>query len=51
MKNNVDTGEVVLSEDVVKEQKTVDVIVMHEEVVIPHIANEEKIKNLTGIKR
>jgi uncharacterized protein (TIGR02271 family) len=33
-KNNVDAGEVVLSKDVVEEQKTVDVPVMHEEVVI-----------------
>lgn len=33
-KNNVNAGEVVLSKDVVEEQKTVDVPVMHEEVVI-----------------
>ncbi|MFB5281012.1 YsnF/AvaK domain-containing protein [Peribacillus sp. Hz7] len=33
-KNNVDAGEVVLSKDVVEEQKTMDVPVMHEEVVI-----------------
>jgi uncharacterized protein (TIGR02271 family) len=33
-KNSVDAGEVVLSKDVVEEQKTVDVPVMHEEVVI-----------------
>lgn len=33
-KNNVDAGEVVLSKEVVEEQKTVDVPVMHEEVVI-----------------
>jgi uncharacterized protein (TIGR02271 family) len=33
-KNNVDAGEVVLSKDVVEEQKSVDVPVMHEEVVI-----------------
>src|SRR4051812_18088504 len=33
-KNNVDAGEVVLSKDVVEEQKTVEVPVMHEEVVI-----------------
>ncbi|MEH7110252.1 YsnF/AvaK domain-containing protein [Bacillus sp. JJ1764] len=33
-KNNIDAGEVVLSKDVVEEQKTVDVPVMHEEVVI-----------------
>jgi uncharacterized protein (TIGR02271 family) len=33
-KNNVDVGEVVLSKDVVEEEKTVDVPVMHEEVVI-----------------
>ena len=33
-KNNMDAGEVVLSKDVVEEQKTIDVPVMHEEVVI-----------------
>ncbi|WML53570.1 YsnF/AvaK domain-containing protein [Neobacillus sp. PS3-12] len=33
-KNSVDVGEVVLSKDVVEEQKSVDVPVMHEEVVI-----------------
>jgi uncharacterized protein (TIGR02271 family) len=33
-KNNVNAGEVVLSKDVVEEQKTVEVPVMHEEVVI-----------------
>ncbi len=33
-KNNVSAGEVVLSKEVVEEQKTVDVPVMHEEVVI-----------------
>lgn len=33
-KNNVNAGEVVLSKEVVEEQKTVDVPVMHEEVVI-----------------
>lgn len=33
-KNSVDAGEVVLSKDVVEEQKSVDVPVMHEEVVI-----------------
>ncbi|OIK07183.1 hypothetical protein BIV60_27105 [Bacillus sp. MUM 116] len=33
-KNKVDVGEVVLSKEVVEEQKTVDVPVMHEEVVI-----------------
>jgi uncharacterized protein (TIGR02271 family) len=33
-KNSVDAGEVVLSKDVVEEQKTVDVPVMHEEVII-----------------
>jgi uncharacterized protein (TIGR02271 family) len=33
-KNNVDAGQVVISKDVVEEQKTVDVPVMHEEVVI-----------------
>jgi uncharacterized protein (TIGR02271 family) len=33
-KNKVDAGEVVLSKEVVEEQKTVDVPVMHEEVVI-----------------
>lgn len=33
-KSNVDAGEVVLSKDVVEEQKTIDVPVMHEEVVI-----------------
>jgi len=33
-KNNVDAGEVVISKDVVEEQKSVDVPVMHEEVVI-----------------
>jgi uncharacterized protein (TIGR02271 family) len=33
-KSNVDAGEVVLSKDVIEEQKTVDVPVMHEEVVI-----------------
>lgn len=33
-KNKVDAGEVVLSKDVVEEQKTIDVPVMHEEVVI-----------------
>jgi uncharacterized protein (TIGR02271 family) len=33
-KNNVGAGEVVLSKDVVEEQKTIDVPVMHEEVVI-----------------
>lgn len=33
-KNTVDAGEVVLSKEVVEEQKTVDVPVMHEEVVI-----------------
>lgn len=33
-KNSVNAGEVVLSKDVVEEQKTVDVPVMHEEVVI-----------------
>ena len=34
VKNNVDAGQVVISKDVVEEQKTVDVPVMHEEVVI-----------------
>lgn len=33
-KNKVDAGEVVLSKEVVEEQKSVDVPVMHEEVVI-----------------
>ncbi|MTK11547.1 MAG: YsnF/AvaK domain-containing protein [Clostridiaceae bacterium] len=33
-KNKVQTGEVILSKDVVEEQKTVDVPVTHEEVVI-----------------
>ncbi|MBT2655438.1 YsnF/AvaK domain-containing protein [Bacillus sp. ISL-18] len=33
-KNSVDAGDVVISKDVVEEQKTVDVPVMHEEVVI-----------------
>ena len=33
-KNNVSAGEVVLSKEVVEEQKTVDVPIMHEEVVI-----------------
>ncbi|ALC90357.1 hypothetical protein AM500_11595 [Bacillus sp. FJAT-18017] len=33
-KNNIDAGEVVLSKEVVEEQKTVNVPVMHEEVVI-----------------
>ena len=33
-KNNVDAGQVVISKDVVEEQRTVDVPVMHEEVVI-----------------
>lgn len=33
-KNSIEAGEVVLSKDVVEEQKTVDVPVMHEEVVI-----------------
>jgi uncharacterized protein (TIGR02271 family) len=33
-KNSVNAGEVVLSKEVVEEQKTVDVPVMHEEVVI-----------------
>ena len=33
-KNKVDAGEVVLTKEVVEEQKTVDVPVMHEEVVI-----------------
>jgi uncharacterized protein (TIGR02271 family) len=42
-KNNVDAGEVVLSKDVVEEQKTVDVPVMHEEVVIKRTPlNNEK---------
>ncbi|MBT2737558.1 uncharacterized protein (TIGR02271 family) [Neobacillus sp. B4I6] len=34
VKNNVDAGQVVISKDVVEEQRTVDVPVMHEEVVI-----------------
>jgi uncharacterized protein (TIGR02271 family) len=33
-KNNVDAGQVVISKDVVEEQRTIDVPVMHEEVVI-----------------
>jgi uncharacterized protein (TIGR02271 family) len=33
-KNNIDAGEVVISKDIVEEQKTVEVPVMHEEVVI-----------------
>jgi uncharacterized protein (TIGR02271 family) len=33
-KNSVDAGEVVISKDVIEESKTVDVPVMHEEVVI-----------------
>lgn len=33
-KNNVDAGQVVISKDVVEEQRTVEVPVMHEEVVI-----------------
>lgn len=33
-KNKVDAGEVVLSKEIVEEQKTVDVPVMHDEVVI-----------------
>lgn len=33
-KDSVDVGEVVLSKDVIEEEKTVDVPVMHEEVVI-----------------
>jgi uncharacterized protein (TIGR02271 family) len=42
-KNSVDAGEVVLSKDVVEEQKTVDVPVMHEEVVIKRTAlNNER---------
>ena len=42
-KNNVDAGEVVLSKDVVEEQKSVDVPVMHEEVVIKRTPlNNEK---------
>jgi uncharacterized protein (TIGR02271 family) len=42
-KNNIDAGEVVLSKDVIEEQKTVDVPVMHEEVVIKRTAlNNER---------
>jgi uncharacterized protein (TIGR02271 family) len=33
-KNNVDSGDVVISKDVVEEQKTVEVPVMHEEVIV-----------------
>jgi uncharacterized protein (TIGR02271 family) len=41
-KNKVDAGEVILSKNVVEEQKTVDVPVMHEEVVIKRtpVSNE-----------
>ena len=42
-KNSVDAGEVVLSKDIVEEQKTVDVPVMHEEVIIKRTPmNNEK---------
>ncbi|WP_042454116.1 YsnF/AvaK domain-containing protein [Neobacillus dielmonensis] len=41
-KNNVDAGEVVLSKEVVEEQKTVDVPVMHEEVVIKRTPLNQK---------
>ncbi|WHY02555.1 YsnF/AvaK domain-containing protein [Neobacillus sp. DY30] len=41
-KNKVDAGEVVLSKDVVEEQKTVEVPVMHEEVVIKRTPVNER---------
>jgi len=46
-KNNVNAGEVVLSKDIVEEQKTVNVPVMHEEVVIKRtkLNNNEKSDN------
>ncbi|MEC1523150.1 YsnF/AvaK domain-containing protein [Neobacillus niacini] len=41
-KNKVDAGEVVLSKEVVEEQKTVEVPVMHEEVVIKRTPLNER---------
>lgn len=41
-KNKVDAGEVVLSKEVVEEQKTVEVPVMHEEVVIKRTPVNER---------
>jgi uncharacterized protein (TIGR02271 family) len=41
-KNTVDAGEVVLSKEVVEEQKTVEVPVMHEEVVIKRTPVNER---------
>jgi uncharacterized protein (TIGR02271 family) len=41
-KNKVDAGEVVLSKNVVEEQKTVEVPVMHEEVVIKRTPVNER---------
>ncbi|MFJ5760828.1 YsnF/AvaK domain-containing protein [Neobacillus sp. NPDC093182] len=41
-KNTVDAGEVVLSKEVVEEQKSVDVPVMHEEVVIKRTPVNER---------
>jgi uncharacterized protein (TIGR02271 family) len=41
-KNTVDAGEVVLSKEVIEEQKTVEVPVMHEEVVIKRTPVNER---------
>lgn len=41
-KNRIDAGEVVLSKEVVEEQKTVEVPVMHEEVVIKRTPVNER---------
>jgi uncharacterized protein (TIGR02271 family) len=41
-KNKVDSGEVVLSKEIVEEQKTVEVPVMHEEVVIKRTPLNER---------
>jgi uncharacterized protein (TIGR02271 family) len=46
-KNSVNAGEVVLSKEVVEEQKTVDVPVMHEEVVITRTPVNNQSSNAT----
>ncbi|MDR4947989.1 YsnF/AvaK domain-containing protein [Neobacillus cucumis] len=50
-KNSVDAGEVVISKDVVEESKTVDVPVMHEEVVITRTPLNNEQSDSTSISQ